>query len=147
MTITDLKFVKAKLEGKSDLQAAKIAKPHLKTDNSAGVVGHHMAKKPEIQDALAKALQKHQITLDRAIKPITDALDASKTVGVGEYADVVPDHAIRLRASNMSMDLLGVKRSSDTPPPQAPLDGTALLEALKSADFVKLQQIVFGKSD
>lgn len=113
----ELKFVKAKAEGKSNLQAAKIA-TGTTNDASAGVMGHHMAKDPTIQQAVAQALADAGITLPKAIQPIAEGLEATRDIydKEGNFVDSNPDHTTRLKASGMALDLMGARKQQDGSP-------------------------------
>lgn len=116
--------VKAELNGKSHNVAAKEVFPN-QTPGAAAVSMSRTLKKANVQDALAAALEAHGITLNSAIKPIGDGLKATRTVIVRDkgatntdesnnsaFADEVPDHAIRLKASGMALGLMGVGKQS-----------------------------------
>lgn len=151
MNVKERKFIEAKLAGKNNSEAGLIANPKIKPSN-AGVTGHRLAHSANVQAELARILKKNKITLERAVKPIAEALDAERIVvaGRGEFATIehVVDHGTRLKASAMSLDLLGVKKDAAPAPVGSGVDAAALLEAMrdKDIDFVKLQQIVFGKN-
>ena len=107
-------------------------------------------KSKSIQAQLQKALRKHKITIDRAIKPISDGLIAQRTVVVGKGDNAFEveqiDHGTRLKASAMSLKLLGVDK-----PPEQPINplnnAPELAKAMKNGDEVELQRIVFNKKD
>ena len=113
-------------------------------------------KTKSMQDVLQKALKKHKITIDKAIAPIADGLTATKVtiVGKGEdaFAEETTDHATRLKASAMSLKLLGVddlnKPSNGITQYASGNDNKELIDAIKSnADDVELQRIVFKGKD
>lgn len=154
-------FVKAKLEGKSNTQAAAAAVPGLKP-NSLPVVGLRLSRsvnvQVELQRELTKQLKKHDITIKRVMSVISDALNATKVVvnGRGEdaFAEVEPDHTTRLKAATMASDMLGLKNKAQptqnpfakgfTPvEPNDTLDNEELVAALQNSDEVRLQQVVF----
>lgn len=110
LTRRELKFVNAKVNGKSNLQAAKEA-TGTKSDASAGVTGHRLSKEPTIQEAIAHELKRQGISLDVVIKPIADGLDAERDVynKDGEWMASSPDHSIRLKSSGMALDLMGAR--------------------------------------
>lgn len=112
----EIKFIKAKVEGKTNIAAAQYA-TGLTNTGSAAVEATRMLKNANVQDELAKAFERHGITLDRAVKPISDGLDASKTVIIGKdenaFADEVPDHPTRLKAAGMAFNLMGLGKQND----------------------------------
>jgi len=135
-----------------------IAKPHIKP-TSAGNVGMRLSRSVEVRVALENALQKHKLTLDRTAKVIDEALTADKTVIIGKgddaFADVVPDHGIRLKAADMLHGLMGIKQGAskptESPDPQTPEQNTAIAKEIRKAmdagDTVKLNQIILEKKD
>lgn len=109
-----------------------------------------VVKSKSIQFQLQKALKKHKITIDRAIKPISDGLNATRTVVIGKgeeaMADQVEDHAVRLKASAMSLKLLGIDKSSDIGQ-NIGNSSPELVNALKNGDEIELQRVVFNKKE
>lgn len=107
--------VKADLNGQSQQVAAQEAFPNQKPGSAAASMSREL-KKVNVQEAVAESLIKHGITLDSALKPIADGLKAEKVhiVGNGDQAmaDVVPDHSIRLKASGMALNLMGVGKQA-----------------------------------
>lgn len=103
-----------------------------------------------VQSELAKVLKKHNITLKRAIKPIDDALEATKTVVIGKgeesFADTIIDHQTRLRASEMAMKLLQINQPEIRPKEQSNL-APELAQALQRGDIDEIQRIIFNKAD
>lgn len=147
----ELKFIKAKLQGKNNTQAAMIATG---TTNKqyAAVAANRMIKNDNIQAQLAKELDKMGITLKKAIKPIKDGLQATKQgmdKETGEYFDSgLPEHATRLKASAMALELLGAKDRHNNHDNQTPPFNPALLtEALNNGDEIELQRIIFNKPE
>jgi hypothetical protein len=116
LTTKQAKFVKAKAEGKTGVQAAKEA--YGVTDyNTAAVVASENLKKPNIQEALQTEFAKQGITLEKIVKPIADALDATKIVTSPTEPDKeVADHPTRLKASNMATQFLGLNKNNDAGP-------------------------------
>lgn len=110
LTLKQAKFVTEVAKGKSGTQAALAAYDTTSVDVAKNIASETL-RKPNVQEALAIAFEKHGITLDRAVKPIADGLEAEKVhiVGNGEQAmaEVVPDHGIRLKASGMALRLMG----------------------------------------
>lgn len=83
------------------------------TYQTARQIGVENLQKPSIRAELDKALVKYEINLDTAVKPIADALEATKTYGSKDGIEVtdVPQHSTRLKASDMALTLLGVKQA------------------------------------
>lgn len=112
LTVKQAKFVKAKVEGKSGTQAYMEAYG-TKNKATAAVEASKTLNKPNIQEAFQQAMAAQGITIEKIVKPIADGLEAEKVhiVGNGDQAmaEVVPDHSIRLKASGMAQNILGLK--------------------------------------
>ena len=110
LTAKERRLVKATAEGKDQTTAGLEADPN-RTPESARVWANQTLQKATVQQALEEAFKAHGITMDRVIKPISDGLDATKTVIIGKdedaFADQIPDHATRLKASGMALNLMG----------------------------------------
>lgn len=147
-TVKEAKFIQAKLAGKSATEAAKIAGYSKK---SAHISGSKLMKRSHIQEALFFTLEDLGITFQKAVKPITEALEATRVVIIGNgeeaMADVQPDHNVRLKASSMALDLLGLKHGHSVSSPHSIPDTMTpeLQAAMKSGDEVELQRAIFRK--
>lgn len=143
-------MIEEKIKGKKLKEIAAIAYPD--TPIAAGMVQvssqlhkSHVAQYME-QRKLA-ALKKYNVNWERIIKPISEALDASKMIVHGSkseeaWVDEVPDHMVRLAASRQARELL--------PKLIEPTDNTAdiigLTEAINtSVDDIELTKVVFKK--
>jgi hypothetical protein len=110
----ELRYVKAKAEGKNDRHAVLDA--GITTNPaSADVIGHRLSRNPNIQEAVAQALADAGITLPKAIQPIADGLEATRDVydKEGNFIDSSPDHTTRLKASGMALDLMGARKQQE----------------------------------
>jgi hypothetical protein len=107
--------VEAELKGLPQQVAAEAAFPN-QTPGAAAVSMSRALKDANVQEALAEAFAKYGIDIDTAVKPIGDALKAERVVIVGKgddaFADVQPDHAIRLKASGMALNLMGIGKQT-----------------------------------
>lgn len=111
LTPKQAKFVKAKIEGKSGTEAAMIA--YNTTPKTARTIASENMAKPSIIEAINTEFERQGITLERIVKPIHDALDAQKIVTSPTEPDaVVPDHAIRLKASGMAAQFMGIGKNN-----------------------------------
>lgn len=144
MTTVEAKFVKARLKGKNKSQAALEAKPEI-SPVSAGKIGNRLSNSVNVQEALQKALQKHNITIDRTAQVVADALDAEKQ---NQFTgEINPDHTVRLKAADMAHGLMGLKGQKQDPGNPDRIDpGTAkeLAEAIRSGDEVRVTQAVWN---
>lgn len=117
LTDKQRKFVKAKATGVSGTKAAMIAYD-VNNERTASVIATENLAKPSIQEAVQKEMARQGIDLESIVRPITDGLKAEKVsiVGNGEQAmaEVTPDHGIRLKASKMAQDLIGVNNRDGT---------------------------------
>ena len=109
---------------------------------------HKVIKSKTIQTELQKVLRKEKITLKRAIKPISEGLDAEKLIVMGSkddsFIDRIPDHSTRLKASSMALDLLGVKNKPDNDP--EPINTDDIKRAIKKGDIKELQRVIFKEN-
>lgn len=116
LTIKQAKFVKAKSEGKTGVQAAMEA---YDTTNysTANAIAVENLQKPSIQEAVQHEMARQGIDLESIVKPIADGLVAEKVsiVGNGEaaMAEITPDHSIRLKSSAMAQQLIGLNKGSE----------------------------------
>jgi len=116
LTIKQTKFVKAYVATDGNGQeAAKIAY-NSSSDNVARSTASQALTKVNVRQAIDAALKRHNITLDAAMKPIEDGLLADKISISGQgdqaFAEVTPDHSIRLKASGMALKLLGADKEN-----------------------------------
>lgn len=146
--IKEAKYIKAIVEGKTKQQAGLAA--GAKSPVAASKYALRMSKKVSVQLQIEKALYKNGITIEAAIAPISDALQANKSTFDKEIGDFVesdtPDHNTRLSASKMALELLGAKN----PPQQEKKDDNTiknkeLAQALQESDEIELNRIVFNK--
>ena len=79
LTIKEAKIVKAKAQGKTHIQAAKVADylPNA-NDNTKQVEVARTLKKPHVKQALHKALKAKGITLDKALEPVAKGTQCKK---------------------------------------------------------------------
>lgn len=111
LTTKQIKIIDAKVAGNTGRDIGKALYPNA-TPESASVLVSRELNKVNVQEELQKAFERHGITIDRAIKPVSDGLEATKTVIIGKdkdaMADQVPDHSVRLKASQMATQLMGL---------------------------------------
>ena len=112
LTVKEAKLVKAKVKGKTHIEAWKEAGY---SDNSSEATinsnTQKILKKENVREALDRALVKHGITLDTAIAPIGKGLHAMKQ---NEYTgEITEDIKLQLQASDRALKLMGVGQSKD----------------------------------
>jgi phage terminase small subunit len=111
LNMREAKFVKAKIQGLSNTQAAIVATGTTSV-NSAKTLGHRLSTSVNVQEAMRIALERRNLTADRIAGVIDDAMDANKTVAVGEGdIQTVPDHSVRLKAAGMAATYMGVTKT------------------------------------
>lgn len=140
LTPKQRKFVKAKAQGKTGVEAAMIAYDTKDYATAASISAENL-RKPQIANALEDAFARAGITADAIVQPIAEGLQATRTVIVrdkgaarripGEsdeayeerqtdasFIDERPDHGTRLRAAGLAAQLLGLNKQpkDDTPP-------------------------------
>lgn len=104
----------------------------------------HVTRSKGYQDALAPLLKKHNITVDRYLRNIAEAMEATKVITSHTEPDyLVPDHTTRLQANKQAEKLLPLHQDkgdiTDTSELEAALDSGMEVE--------ELQRIVFRKKD
>jgi hypothetical protein len=128
-TLDKVAFVKAKARGKSNAESAIIAGSHAKNPRQ---VGWQLSNNTEIQIMTEKAIKALNLNVQRVLQPISDALDA-------EEKDGSINHNVRLKASQMAQDLIGIKHKGQVSHPEQSLENYKELNiALKSGDDVAL---------
>lgn len=115
LRVKEAKLVKATAEGKNQTEAGLIADDN-RTPESARVWANETLQKATVQEALQAEMARQGISLELIIKPIKDGLEAEKVsiVGNGDQAmaEITPDHAIRLKSSQMAQTLLGANKNN-----------------------------------
>lgn len=117
LTLKQAKFVKAKVAGKTNRGAAQEATGA--SEAVAAVQANRMLKNVNVQEAIAAEFEKQGITMAAIVKPIADGLTATKMVVMGKdsddsFVDMTPDHSVRLKASSMAAQFMGIgKQASD----------------------------------
>lgn len=105
------------------------------------------------KSALIKAMRVYGLNASKVIKPIVEALEATKVISAVSSGDAngattdfidVPDHATRLRAAQVAIELLGLKK--DNPTKQKDIS-KVIHKSLKAGDEVELQRIIFNKDN
>jgi len=142
LSIKQAKFVKAKLEGKTQEQAGLEA--GAKTIEGARKLATRLSNDVQVQKALESgkelSLTQAGITRTKALKPIAEALEANKVASIAGdfYQTEIPDYPIRLKAADMALKLLG-QVEEDKPNQFNDID-------LDNMDEMELNQVVFRKA-
>lgn len=114
LTIKQKKFVKAYVANDGNGVRAAQDAYNVKSYSAANSISGENLQKPAVREAIEASLEKHGITMDAAIKPIADGLQASKELEVnGKVVATQVDHSIRLKASSMALKLMGAEKSED----------------------------------
>jgi hypothetical protein len=113
LTVKEAKLVKGIAEGKTKRQAASEAYD-VKNINTAGALASVTLRKPHVQEALQQALEEKGLTPSSVVDVVADAMKAEKVVIIGKdedaFADVQPDHSIRLSAAKMAANFMGLNQ-------------------------------------
>ena len=112
LTHKELKFVQGVAMGKTKRDAALEAYD-VKSPEVASVMASETIKRPNVQQALAEAFQRHGIDIDTSTKPIADALKAVKLQEIKGELKALPDHSIRLNASWKAFTLMGMTNNQE----------------------------------
>lgn len=144
-------FIKAKLEGKNNTQAAMVA-TGTKSKDVAKKQGNTLSTSINVQTQIQKALKNYGITIDILVGVAVSALTAVKSTSIqGEvYPTDIPDHTVRLAAMTKLAELAGMKYKPDDPnsPWKQVQPGTITPEvsdALQQSDEVELQRVILRK--
>lgn len=129
LTIKQKKFVKAYVKNDGNGTKAALESYDTTDYDTANQIAVENLQKPTVKEAIDAALEKADITIEKAIKPIADGLQATRTIGAGDgevYETV--DHAIRLKASGMALKLLGAEKGEQG-------TGGGTVNFIKNANF------------
>src|SRR4051812_39816773 len=109
------RIIKAKIQGKKHKEIAKVEYPNATENSGIELVSRQLRNNATyLEQSKMIALKEHNITWSRVIKPISDALDATKQ---NNYTgEVTIDHNTRLSASKQAMSLLDVKTQENELP-------------------------------
>ena len=112
------KFVKAKAEGKSGIQAALIAYDTT-SPNVAGAIAAENLQKPNVKEAIDKEMERQGLTLEKIISPVTKALDSTLKIKTrdGEIIDTgMADLEMQLKGHARAVRLMsfGTKKDDGT---------------------------------
>jgi hypothetical protein len=110
LTIKQKKFVKAYVATDGNGQEAAKAVYDVKNDNVARNIASENLTKPNVKEAIDQALIKHEITIESAVKPIADGLQAVREQMTEHGVVASVDHSTRLKASGMALKLLGAEK-------------------------------------
>jgi hypothetical protein len=119
LTIKQAKFVKGVASGISKREAAKLA-GYSGSPETLSVTASEVLKKPNVQEALAIALEKHGLSPDSVVSVVKDGMSATKVNIIrdplgGEdsaFAEETPDHSIRLKAAGMAAQFMGIGKQA-----------------------------------
>lgn len=150
MTEREIKYVEARVTGKNKIQSAQHA-TGTTSKAVATVQANRLEKRPAVKNELAKALKKYHINIDRALKPIDKALDATKVVITGKgddaFAELIPDYTMQMQASDRALRLLGADKpnNDNTSNTAITLSNEQLTALLKNGSIDELQRVIFSK--
>lgn len=96
LTIKQAKFVKAKAEGKTGVEAAMIAYDTDSYSVANAIAGENL-RKPSIREALHAELSRQGITIEKIVKPVVNALNNENI-------------EIQLKGHDRAIKLLGVDK-------------------------------------
>lgn len=113
LTVKQKKFVKAYVANDGNGQEAAKAVYDVANDNVARNIASENLTKPNVKFAIEAALEKHGITIEKAVKPIADGLEATKDVYTEQGVISSTDHTTRLKASGMALKLMGADKQEE----------------------------------
>lgn len=98
LTVKEAKLVKAKAQGKKHVEAWDEAGYSQNSSEATKISNtQKILSKPTVQEALQAALAKHGVTVEKATKPIADALNDD-------------DLDMRLKGSDRALKLMGASK-------------------------------------
>ena len=103
LTPQQIAIVNGKAQGKTQAEIGHEVYPN-QTPGAAAVSVSRQLRKANVQDELQAALAQRGITIDRAVAPIAEALEATRPATDTRHE--TPDYAVRLRAADMALKLL-----------------------------------------
>lgn len=111
LTVKQKKFVKAYVKNDGNGTKAILETYNTTSEDVARSMAAENLAKPTIRDEIDKALERHKITMDAAVKPIADGLKAYRSVVDADgNIHTNADHSIRLKASGMALKLMGAEQ-------------------------------------
>jgi len=111
LTVKEAKLVKGIAEGKTQRQSYIDAYDTKGSIPTVDAEASKTVRKPQVQEALAKALIKHGIDLDSSIAPIGKALHAMKQ---NEFTgEITEDIKTQLMGSDRALKLMGIGQDRD----------------------------------
>lgn len=145
MTVKQDKVVELLAEGASPTEAMRQAG----YSETSIRLPQRVTRAKKVRTQLEKALNKHNINIERIARTINEAFEAEKLIVMGKnsddsFVDKIPDYAIRLKAADMSIKLLP-KQKEDKDKEAQPFDSDTLKELLASGNLVELQRIMLSK--
>ena len=104
LTPQETKLVQLKAKGATHNKAYRAAYNVAPTTKNitAAVNTNKILKRPHVKNALEQAMKKYNLSIDRAIAPLDEALEAVTPEGN-------TNHTIRLQASDRVLKLLGIQ--------------------------------------
>ncbi len=147
LTIKDHKILKGKLAGKTSKEIARDV-GYKNPDTNGAVTVRQRLQKPTLQAALHKELARQGITLEKIVKPIAEALEASEPIytKAGEYVGDKINHSVRLQASDRAAKYLGIDKANDSNG-AGTLSPAEIEELASTSDEVTLSQLVFKRAN
>ena len=110
LTVKQTKFVKEYVKNDGNGTKAALAAYNTTSEDVARSISSENLAKPSIRYEIDKALIKHNITMDAAVKPIADGLQATRAIPTADGFVEGVDHTTRLKASGMALKLMGADR-------------------------------------
>lgn len=106
-TVKERKLVQGIAEGKSKRQAAKDA-GYTGSNETISVRASTVLKKDNVRELLNQALLRHNITIDRVLAPVDEALTGIKQMVVEGKIMEVEDIDLKLKGHDRAVRLMGL---------------------------------------
>ncbi|HJP81433.1 MAG TPA: hypothetical protein VJ841_03515 [Candidatus Saccharimonadales bacterium] len=114
LTIREARLIRGVVAGKTKRQAARDA-GYTGSNETVSVTASRVLSKANVQEALAKAMDHHGITIEKIIAPVAKALDAKVTYnldGIQVKTDQ-DDLEMQLKGHDRAMKILTLNKSDD----------------------------------
>jgi len=122
-------YIKARMGGRTQKEAAKIVLPNAKdlTDKQLVTKGGNIERKRSVKRTFNSILVKAGITKDLIARKIMEGMDATSMQGQGKYSEILPDYNARHKYITTAIELKGLKPKEELAHTYDPLT-TKLLE-------------------
>lgn len=130
LTLKEAKLVKAKAKGMTNADAYSAAGYAMPANKqSASINASKVLARPNVQEVLQAALERHNLTPDRVASVVSEGMDAEK---FNEFTgEIRADHSTRLKAAGMAAKFMKLEGTEEKPTTHVWVRGDATFNANK----------------